>query len=1262
MKDYKYDVFLSFTGGDRELKTELRERLEAPEVGLHCYDSDLYCKGPFREDFCEALDQSRVYLMILSDNLRNDPAVTGRGSLSEVRRECGLACELEAKNELNIVILCLSEFFFYDKPFHDVNDQIGWLFYSHTRGFSQVRGRLDPDGTLAEFTISDIISRCRSFVDKRNAGHPDISQAPHIEIAQKKLSPSGVFKGRTDEIDAAISAFSEGRQAVVLSGIGGMGKTTLATEIARRCEESGYLRCPQIVHIRDLGRTGSGLHTVVSSVSYEKQVYESLSTLPEADKYERKLSALADIPETYLLVIDNYNTLSEDDIDELLGSLKCRLLITTRAPIPSDGERLESIQIGSLGLEQAYEMFCEVGKSDISRESFKTLYDYVGGHTITLCIMAKMSYAHKMSPEALLSEMRALNSSDARIEFKHNEHGESDTFLGHLRSLFDISDFGEGARRILRSMSLLAGGSIKTAMLESLLGLKNRNDIIALEQSGWLDAQIRTEDGIETEYLYLHPILSRLSASLLSPSSENAREMIDYLVSSADDGDPNMTYSDATLMADGLYYACHLLAESEHKLPRELWERFTELNHLLGDSESTAEKSRELSALVDNDLERSVVTAYSDMITLEQYPTRVDLLDKYLSKLNTNAHDYRWVMRQLSVTIPHIIGSEQNREFLSEAMDAALSAAMEQKDDFAVFELMRYAMYAEQGFKRAVRRIRAYTLSRKREGVNSASIMYLDMLTLYVAVYDVKNPSELDQTISKIISLATEEKWLPMIGMTIRHPIAAIKTNRLWANVDAADPNEDPLVLPLQLTFGAAMSLIDNGRIDSDMIIEAAIRLHNYRLEQQATLATASEAIGSVLNVMRLFPEAAVKKGTARIAESVDLDNVSVRSLSSLQVAMMINREYQNRDAIEQSKLVIEVTRRIRPEGHGDIITAMMNHADICYRFGDPEEAARAYTSVYTEMFKRSPDSSLLSELAYKLLRLPSTSSYSFEKLSELRNVAIGEKSAVDPDRYSVIAYYSYRLLEKSGRGEVEYNDSTVWGPLKDLLTLPKKTLRTLPALAASEALRAIDYIVHMLINQRQFALADSFAELLLPFKRYAKKGPARQAEAYMLSNLAYASYHKGEKNVDIPALFDRATAYCVKHRIMSDIAEVSTWLMIARQARQNEMPLLGTYIKSKKHREPLEKYVSFIRETCFSGETVAENTPERLDEIFNTMLPTFIMNRSNELHRDNFGISARQYTRFKSVEEYYALVLRRLLDAVNGDLMAKPVTVRAKQ
>ena len=115
MQEYKYDVFLSFTGADREKKDAIKGRLA--ELGLSYYDSDLYCKGQFRQDFIEALDQSRVYLLILSDNLRNDPNITGGGTFSEVRRECATACELEARGQLNIVTLCLSEFFLYTLNF-----------------------------------------------------------------------------------------------------------------------------------------------------------------------------------------------------------------------------------------------------------------------------------------------------------------------------------------------------------------------------------------------------------------------------------------------------------------------------------------------------------------------------------------------------------------------------------------------------------------------------------------------------------------------------------------------------------------------------------------------------------------------------------------------------------------------------------------------------------------------------------------------------------------------------------------------------------------------------------------------------------------------------------------------------------------------------------------------------------------------------------------------------------------------------------------
>ena len=66
MGEYQYDVFLSFTGADREWKDSIKNRLG--EMGLTYYDSDAYCKGMFREDFCKALDESRVYLLLLTDN------------------------------------------------------------------------------------------------------------------------------------------------------------------------------------------------------------------------------------------------------------------------------------------------------------------------------------------------------------------------------------------------------------------------------------------------------------------------------------------------------------------------------------------------------------------------------------------------------------------------------------------------------------------------------------------------------------------------------------------------------------------------------------------------------------------------------------------------------------------------------------------------------------------------------------------------------------------------------------------------------------------------------------------------------------------------------------------------------------------------------------------------------------------------------------------------------------------------------------------
>ena len=120
--EYEFDVMISWTGKDRELKNAIREALEA--AGLKVYDSERDCVGRFRDDYTRAIGASKVFLAIMSDNLRNDPNVGGEGTFSEVRKEYDLALDADAHGVLNIQIFNISPVFrslsVWNIPFDDV--------------------------------------------------------------------------------------------------------------------------------------------------------------------------------------------------------------------------------------------------------------------------------------------------------------------------------------------------------------------------------------------------------------------------------------------------------------------------------------------------------------------------------------------------------------------------------------------------------------------------------------------------------------------------------------------------------------------------------------------------------------------------------------------------------------------------------------------------------------------------------------------------------------------------------------------------------------------------------------------------------------------------------------------------------------------------------------------------------------------------------------------------------------------------------------
>ncbi len=1239
--EYQYDVYLSFTGGDRALKNEIRERFEAE--GLSCYDSDAYCKGQFRENYVEALDSSRVYLMILTDNLRNDPAVSGRGTLSEVRKELTTALDLEAHNQLNIVILCMSEFFRYSEPFHDYRDAIGWMYYSNTRGFSMVYGSLESDGTLSAASFSDVYTRARDFIAARNAGTPIISQSPKLEISKERLAERGVFVGREKELRSVLDAFGNGNQVVVLTGLGGMGKTAIATEVARQCEEMGYLRCPQIVHIQELGGTRGALHSIVSSTSYERGVYDSLAYLDERDKYERKLKALRDLPENVLLVVDNYNSLTESDLRDLLSRLKCRILLTTRSKVDASFEKVECVTVGSLPEEEALSMFRDISKREITLDEFMPLYEYVGGHTITLCIIAKMMSVHGFEISEIIGKM--VDDMDAEVEFAHNEYGDSDTVLGHLKKLFGISGFDEGCIRILRSMCILSNGTISVEDLMSTLSLKNKNEIIKLESSGWLE--IRRYD---KDFLYLHPILSHLMAKLLSPSTQNVSEMINYIIRGVDGARESLTYADAVILDERLFYAAYVIADASGRLPREVFDKFAAINRLLGDSDGTAKRLTRLSAELSDEEERGIVSAYSDMIIIEQHPTRVKVIEKYMANLEDHSHNYKWVMRALSLSLPHIVSTPGYEQPLDSILSAAFDAAMARRDDFAVMDLCSYVLFAKTR-KAILKKIQRYVKSRRAEGETNG---YLTMLDLASAGYNIfitknMNPADILQKFSDFMQAMGSDNGFVILFYMLRYPTLLRKANKCFKEVEVL-PEDDPMYYALNATFGIAERYVNDYEFDIREYASVLVNMHAQRLMNGTSLASASQAIAGPLAFMSSLPVPMVKREAQSLADNVDMNNIGVRALSNLQVSALMNSIIGDKTAIEQSRKVLLAVSKIRPAGHTDVLTAAMSYASVCATFGEDQLACDVYYDAYLQIKDNVDKSAIKSQIAYNIICSIPARNYEPEVLKELFECVACSCKETDFVLYNAVWWYCASLCDMLKNGKISRESEIFTDMCSGIRTLAAKSLR-LPSVVGITAIKILNHAIKELAVIGEFDLAESFLPDITYLTQKCRRAIRRQGRTLLVDSEETINIEKllKEKRGDgvygkLIASAKRVIQSCLDSNSSFDIAHSRMKLMISAAGRMSDIDsseniYFGNMISTEKFtRGPIEVFNS-VMEYCFDYESSMLS-----DETKREFIYVMIDKLAADMKERGYQLESYMLYRMRSADDYVSKCLESIL------------------
>ena len=277
------------------------------------------------------------------------------------------------------------------------------------------------------------------------------------------------FVGREQEI-AELEAMLEPRGLVTICGVGGLGKTRLAIEVARRVSGAEKPRTDELFWVPLTGTGPTELPTAIGQGI-------GLHGLSGSEPLGALVAALRDVP--VLLVMDNCEHIAtacgELAARLLAGCPRLTILATSRIPFEVDVEQVFAIPPmsrephGDLGQSDATDLFIDRAKVLASSYAFTATNAEVIGRIcrqldgLPLAIELVASWIRVLSPQDLLSQIEATMdapgaSSGAGLAHRHRS----------MRAVLDGSWrwLGEDDRSVLAGLAVFVGGFTREAAEE----------------------------------------------------------------------------------------------------------------------------------------------------------------------------------------------------------------------------------------------------------------------------------------------------------------------------------------------------------------------------------------------------------------------------------------------------------------------------------------------------------------------------------------------------------------------------------------------------------------------------------------------------------------------------------------------------------------------------------------------------------------------------------------------------------------------------
>ena len=331
------------------------------------------------------------------------------------------------------------------------------------------------------------------------------------------IKPVSYFTGRETELKDLRQRVEEGRKSVLVSGMGGIGKThicrKLFEEYLDKYTNSEDIPFCHIGYIEYAGDMGSSL---MSCLKYRQQDYPEQNQEAAWQELEH-LAANGKM----LLFVDNVDKpMSEDEGLQRLNCIPGAVILISRQALFSD--EFEPYPIGFLDMEQCKGIYEKIrfkgsGRKVRPEEEQDLKYvieDLAGRHTITVEFLAHLARTKLWTVKRLREE---LEQKGFCLTFHKN--GELVKIQESYEALYDLSELTEAEQNILEAFSVfpyipLEATTCNEWLLADASVSENDDVLMGLYQKGWLQFDIAQES------YALHPVFAKFIYEICKPRIE----------------------------------------------------------------------------------------------------------------------------------------------------------------------------------------------------------------------------------------------------------------------------------------------------------------------------------------------------------------------------------------------------------------------------------------------------------------------------------------------------------------------------------------------------------------------------------------------------------------------------------------------------------------------------------------------------------------------------------------------------------------------